>query len=183
MDDFDDLTLALSDDDESGPQQRRRDPPRQGNHLRRRMDLLARNEKHKAEIRKRLAPSNDKAICHVDRDLLYNLGMKVRCPDCEDDRVSVDVRNYDIDTSVIVTCNSCNDCLFEQTPDSHTGANLRSATAGLVSHCMQTGTGYMGCKKYESAMNVETGLSKRRYYDYTKEIGKKTIDMCADQAK
>lgn len=134
------------------------------------------------EIQKRMVPAtDDDETCHVTNSLLKHMGQQMECLGCEFETVSVDVKHYDLDIGVVVTCDSCEAVLFEEIPACHTDKNLRGVTAGVVSTCMQLGAGYIGLKRYESSVNVGSGVSKQRYYNYMDEIGTRTLDAYETQ--
>jgi hypothetical protein len=183
LDSFDEMNLQLSDDEiepRMNVHQSVKDrTSEKGKGLITRRELLKGNESFRA-MSSREVPGKSAGLRIVPGEALVELAKKVQCRQC-DGEVDVELTNVDLDTALKLTCQICDEVVYELAPATRTNKKLCQATAGIVSHCMNTGGGQADCRKFIANENLPMDLNSHRYYDYANTIGQEMTKMYKDQ--
>ena len=89
-------------------------------------------------------------------------------------RLDYEIKHKDLDFYVQGSCTTCQRKIGKQPMSLSDKKNIRSASAGIVSHLMNTGCGYTDLVKLTSELSFGAKLNNRRYYDYHNVIANET---------
>ena len=193
--DMEHLSLELSDDENDSEDRLTLQP----SHI---VSEATKKQSNKSLLReslwKRSATYNQSKKRHRDSggnglfkiDSLFStisLALELRnlCEECGQGSLKPMIQANDLDNAMYLQCKEtwCGHVQFPQVIDTLTSANISEGTTGMVSHTIDNGGGYAELSKLISKLNLNSGISKRRFYKIRDEILKATEDVFQNHRK